>query len=133
VLEPGEAPGSPRAVAAAGHAVSVMFHYLYEHRLLDRLPGGEAWGRAYDAVDPSERHLAMHDRHLVAVNERDRPFITGEVVAASGRTFTPGALRDELRRLARAGVTELVYQPAGPDIPRELGAFARAAEGAAGA
>jgi 5,10-methylenetetrahydromethanopterin reductase len=31
--------------------------------------------------------------------------------------------------MAEAGVTEVAYQPAGPDIPRELEAFANAANG----
>lgn len=129
VLDEGEDPGSPRAIAAAGHAVAVLFHYLYEHRLLDRLPGADAWARVYDAIDPRERHLALHDLHLIGVNARDRPFITGEALAASGRAFTPAALREQLGALQRAGATEIVYQPAGPDIPRELERFARAARG----
>jgi 5,10-methylenetetrahydromethanopterin reductase len=32
-----------------------------------------------------------------------------------------------MRELAARGVTEIAYQPAGPDIPRELTAFARMA------
>lgn len=32
-----------------------------------------------------------------------------------------------LRALAAAGITEVAYQPMGPDIPRELTAFAQAA------
>jgi hypothetical protein len=32
-----------------------------------------------------------------------------------------------MRELGTRGVTEIAYQPAGPDIPRELTAFARMA------
>ncbi len=40
--------------------------------------------------------------------------------------------RARLEHLEQQGVTEVAYQPAGPDIPRELTAFARMA-GLAGA
>jgi 5,10-methylenetetrahydromethanopterin reductase len=30
--------------------------------------------------------------------------------------------------MAAAGMTEIAYQPAGPDIPRELEAFAKAVQ-----
>jgi len=35
-------------------------------------------------------------------------------------------VRTKLEGLAEVGVTEIAYQPAGPDIPRELRAFADA-------
>ena len=31
--------------------------------------------------------------------------------------------------MAASGMTEIAYQPAGPDIPRELEAFAKAVRG----
>ena len=42
---------------------------------------------------------------------------------------TPAQVRERLDRFAEQGVTEIVYQPAGPDIPRELARFAEAAAG----
>jgi hypothetical protein len=41
-------------------------------------------------------------------------------------------IQARLRALTAAGITEVAYQPMGPDIPRELAAFAAAA-GRAGA
>jgi len=69
----------------------------------------------------------MHDLHLVAVNERDRRYI-GPLMGG-GLTGDPGAVRAKITELAEAGVTEIAYQPAGPDIPRELEAFANAVRG----
>ena len=42
-------------------------------------------------------------------------------------TGTRTDIGDRLRALTSAGITEVAYQPMGPDIPRELAAFARAA------
>lgn len=128
VLDDGEDLSAPRVMAAAGHGAAVAYHYAAEHDLgVDALPNGAAWQAAYADVPEAERHLALHDLHLIGVNERDRPFITPEVIALLGGAFTPAELRERIGGLATAGATEIVYQPAGPDITRELEAFHRAA------
>jgi 5,10-methylenetetrahydromethanopterin reductase len=125
VLAPGESPGSARAIAAAGHAAAVGLHWATEFDALDTLPGGRAWAAAYEQVPARERHLALHDQHLIAVNDRDRPFITGEMLAAQRLAADANAWRERLAHHERGGVTEIAYQPAGPDIPGELERFAR--------
>jgi 5,10-methylenetetrahydromethanopterin reductase len=129
VLDPGEEPGSERAIAAAGPGATVWLHFAAEFGQLDRVPGGTEWASAYDSVPRRERHLAMHADHLIAVNPTDRPFVSGELLTATGLAMRPEQLREKLAGLEAAGVTEIAYQPAGPDIPRELEAFAKAAQG----
>ncbi|HEY8515599.1 MAG TPA: LLM class flavin-dependent oxidoreductase [Candidatus Binatia bacterium] len=124
VLEPGEDPGSPRVLAAAGHALPVLFHFALENKQLDLLPNGKEWAQAYADVPERVRHLALHDRHLIAINDRDRPFVTGELLAGSGFAMTREGWRERIAQLEAAGATEIAYQPAGPDVPRELEAFA---------
>lgn len=124
VLEPGEDPGSPRVLAAAGHALPVLFHFALENKQLDLLPNGQEWAQAYADVPERVRHLALHDRHLIAINDRDRPFVTGELLAGSGFAMTREGWRERIAQLEAAGATEIAYQPAGPDVPRELEAFA---------
>ncbi|MFV0308766.1 MAG: LLM class flavin-dependent oxidoreductase [Desertimonas sp.] len=129
VLRDGEPVGSPRVVEAAGHAASVGYHFVAEHDLpQSSIPGLDDWLHAYDDVPADERHLAMHDLHLIGVNERDRPFVTGELIQAAGYAWSPDELRERLARLEAAGVTDIAYQPAG-DVPAELEAFAVAALG----
>ena len=77
VLE-GEDPASARALGAAGHAAAAMFDAALEQGRLDVVPRGKEWAAAYDAVPARVRHLALHDKHLIAINDRDRPFVTGE-------------------------------------------------------
>ena len=129
VLDDGEDPGSERAIAAAGHGAGVALHWAMEFGETDRLPNGPAWAAAYDEVPAGERHLALHDGHMAMVNERDRPFVTGEVLTGAGLALSPAALRDKLAALAEGGATEVAYQPAGPDVPRELEAFVKAMRG----
>ena len=129
VLESGEDPGSDRALAAAGHAAPVTFHFALENRLLHIVPRGEEWAAAYTTVPESARHLALHDRHLIAINDRDRPFVTGTMLREQGLALTASEWRDRIAVLEAQGATEVAYQPAGPDIGRELEAFAAAVRG----
>jgi 5,10-methylenetetrahydromethanopterin reductase len=129
VLDEGEDAGSARAIAAAGHGAAVVFHAALERDQTGLIPDGEAWTAAYNAVPKRVRHLALHDQHLIAVNERDRRFVTGAQLAQQGLALNRAGWRERVASLEAQGATEIAYQPAGPDIPRELEAFAKAIRG----
>ena len=128
VLKEGEAPGSARALAAAGHAGAVLYHAMYDGGRgwgdLAALPGGETWRRRAERVPARTRHLAVHAGHLVGLNALDEGVVSGDLLAATGMAQDRDGWRARLAASERAGVTEIIYQPAGPDIPRELAAFA---------
>ena len=124
VLNDGEDPGSVRAIAAAGHGAVVALHAALEFGSADSLPNGAEWATAYSDVPAARRHLALHEGHLVNVNQRDKPFVNAETMTAFELAMDKGAWREKLARLETQGGTEIAYQPAGDDIPRELEAFA---------
>jgi 5,10-methylenetetrahydromethanopterin reductase len=129
VLEPREPFDSPRVVAAAGAGASVVLHRAWEYRNvpgldLAELPGGATWRAAIEAIPERERHLRTHEGHLTFLNELDGPVITGDMIKAFTFTGEADTLRARLTELAGQGVTEIAYQPKGPDIARELRAFA---------
>ncbi len=132
VLEPGERFDSARVLAAAGAGAAVLLHRAYEYRSvpgldLAKLAGGPDWRAAIEAVPLRERHLRTHEGHLTYLNETDRRVVSGELIEAVTFTGEVSALRERIGQLAGRGVTEIAYQPAGPDTPRELTAFARMA------
>jgi 5,10-methylenetetrahydromethanopterin reductase len=131
VLDPGESPDSERALAAAGPALTVVYHGMYESNpeLVESLPGGIAWRAALEAIPPHTRHLAVHEDHLVAVTERDRPLLSGEGLMGFTWTGEADVLRARLDATAAAGTTEILYAPMGPDVARELDAFMTMARG----
>jgi len=130
VLDEGESPNNQRVVDAAGHGAAVYFHFFAENGLgVENMPLGTEWLAAYADVPADVRHLAIHDLHLIGVNERDKPLITGDLIQAMGGCYSAARLREMLAQWEEAGFTEVGYQPAGPDIPRELEAFINAANG----
>ena len=125
MLDDGEDVGSERVLAAAGHSAAVSLHAMYEWApdALAGVPRGAEWRAMIEEVPEATRHLAVHDLHLVGVSDHDRPFLGPELLAAVA--FTPAQVRERLDRFADQGVTEVVYQPAGPDIERELATVRR--------
>lgn len=128
VLDDTEDPGSERALAAAGHAAGVNLHGAYERGAdLSRIPGADRWLAELDLIPETERHIALHDLHLIGLNERDARVVTGALLRQFGHARTAAEWRQRIEELAAYGATEIAYQPAGPDIPGELRRFAAAA------
>jgi 5,10-methylenetetrahydromethanopterin reductase len=127
VLEPGETATSDRVVQAAGPAAAVSYHALYElggaKAVAQALPNGAAWAERIEVVPESERHLAVHEGHLIRLNEIDRETLPREIIPELTVTGTAHEVRAKLEAIAESGVTEIAYQPEGPDIARELEAF----------
>jgi 5,10-methylenetetrahydromethanopterin reductase len=131
VLDDGEDLTSARVADAAGPGAVVMYHSMYERggaAAVDAVPGGRGWREAVEAHPENERHLAIHEGHLVKANPRDEPYVAELIplVSAGALTGTAAQVAARVGDFAAAGVTEVVYQPAGSDIARELRAFASA-------
>ena len=90
------------------------------------LPAGDVWLDAINQSPPQDRHFAVHDLHLVALNQADAAAWTAGSWNAIGQTTLTGTADEIGRRvseLAAEGITEIIYQPTGPDFPGELEAF----------
>ena len=73
--------------------------------------------------------LATHEGHLVELSARDRTALDAGAAAMIPAFTLTGPAADvgaRVAALADAGVTEVAFQPGGPDIARELRAFADA-------
>ena len=127
VLEPGESFESSRVFQALAPGIALLYHSVYEAggAAVDQLPGGRGWREATEQIPAALRHLHIHEGHCVAVPDRELPLLDPNVGAM---TFSgsEAELREKWSALESAGASELFYSPAGPDIPRELHAMARA-------
>jgi hypothetical protein len=68
-----------------------MYHAVYERggaTAVDALPGGLGWREAVEAHPENERHLAIHEGHLVKVNPRDEPYLAELMPMASAAALT---------------------------------------------
>ena len=127
VLEEGEPFDSPRVLECSGPAVGAFYHGLYEWsgpEGVASLPGGEQWREIMEAIPERTRHLAVHEGHVVELTDRDRQFVTGEMIAEMTFTGTAKDLADRMVAMEQGGATELVVQPGGRDIECELRKFA---------
>lgn len=103
-------------------------HVAVNAAAVDGRPGGSGWREAIEEVPADRRHPAVHEGHLVAANPRDELVLEGAAALAPAFTLTGTAadVRARAEALAAAGVTELAFPPAAPDIERELRAMADA-------
>jgi 5,10-methylenetetrahydromethanopterin reductase len=123
VLEDGEPADSPRAVAAAGPGAALGLH-LGAHGPVAGTDE-EVGFSARLAEFPEERRLIeLHRCHLAELSEHDRPFVTERVIRQATMTGTRAEMRESLGQFEAIGASLFLYAPFGPDIPRELEAFA---------
>ncbi len=137
VLADGEGLDSLRVQAAAGPGNALAYHAAYEFGGdVTTLPAGDVWLDTINQTPPQDRHFAVHDQHLIALNRADAAaWAAGSWKAITHTTLTGSA--DEIGRrvneIAAQGITEIIYQPTGPDIAGELAAFHTAARTAVSA
>jgi 5,10-methylenetetrahydromethanopterin reductase len=128
VLAPGEARRSERVRQAIGPWRVVGWHTAFAARGPDAvraMPGGAAWLDALQALaDEDERHLLTFEGHVTHLTDRDRALL--DHIDVQTMVGDAGAVRRGVADLAAAGLSEVIYTPAGPDVPRELQAFAAA-------
>lgn len=133
VLDEGEASDSEHARLAGGPGWALAYHGAYEFGGPDavrELPGGAEWMATVEQAPPERRHLMVHANHCVELNEADQAAWN-----AGGHTIlrdatisgTQQEVRHNLDELAAKGVTEIVFQPCGPDTQSELESFFAAA------
>ena len=135
VLEPGEDVSSDRVLAAAGPGGALAHHATYElygRDAVPTIPGGKEWLEVIDERPEDERHLGVHVGHCIQLNEADRAAwaVTGGALLPSTTvTGTPYEVKARIDDLGGKGVTEVVFQPCGPDTRRELEAMFAVASG----
>jgi 5,10-methylenetetrahydromethanopterin reductase len=131
VLEPGEDATSDRVTAAIAPWRVVRWHSAYAlggAAAVDALPGGRAYREALEALEPEEnRHLLAFEGHVTHLTDRDR--LLGEHVERSTMVGEAATIGADVARLGADGYAEVMYTPSGPDVRRELAAWAGAVRG----
>lgn len=128
VLDDGESVTSDRARDAYGSQLAAAYHIVFERMgsdAVDALPGGRQWRESVGDIPTELQHLAIHEGHLVTPNERDAVIVREGSANAPNLMWVDDApkLRKKVDELVDLGVTEVVFQPGGSDIARELRAF----------
>src|ERR1700741_4003802 len=134
VVTDGEPLDSARVQAAAGPGNALASQPAYGFGGdATALPAGDVGLDTIDQPPPQDRHFAVHDQHLVALNRADTAAWAAGSWKAIPQTTLTGTAHDigrRIREIAAQGITEIIYQPTGPDIPADLEAFHTAARSA---
>jgi 5,10-methylenetetrahydromethanopterin reductase len=135
VLDEGEDVSSERVRAAGGPGGALAYHATYElagPEAVLTLPGGQEWLAVVEERAVAERHLDVHLGHCIHFNAADDAawaVTAGSLLPSTTVTGTADEVKARIDELGTQGVTEVVYQPCGPDIRRELEAMFAAATG----
>ena len=130
-LEEGESANSPRIIEAARVWFTLQYHLAYDgfsSEAVQSLPHGDDWLRTIERFPESTRHLRVHDRHVVEVNEHDHAFSErhrDELEAfANNVAMSPTELHAGLSGAAARGATRVMVWTILPDWERGLRSFA---------
>ncbi|MGQ0845530.1 MAG: LLM class flavin-dependent oxidoreductase [Sporichthyaceae bacterium] len=116
-------------LAAAGAGAGAAYHITYAGAgdAVDKLPNGAVYRAAVEALPADERANAIWTEHLVSASAQERLALTPESIRSTTFTGSADELRERLAEMEKGGATEVMYQPSGPNIQRELEAFAQMA------
>jgi hypothetical protein len=129
VIDEGEDPAGERVRLAVGAPWAAAYHFLYTNQGADavrQIPGGSAWLEAIEKFPRRLRHLHVHQGHMVEMNDADlAAWRAGGYVSVPSVTLSGSAerVRKAASAMAHAGATEIMIEPSGPDIARELETF----------
>jgi hypothetical protein len=88
--------------------------------------------KAGEKVPQRLRHLHVHQGHMIEMNEADlAAWHGGGYASVPSVTLTGSAdtVGKTVAAMAQAGATEIMIEPSGPDIARELEMFVSAVHG----
>jgi 5,10-methylenetetrahydromethanopterin reductase len=126
VLDDGEDAASARVRHAIAPWRVVGWHTAYAvggAAAVDGMPGGREWRSTLEAIaSDDERHLLTFEGHVTHLSERDR--LLWDHIDVATMVGDRESMGRKLDRLANAGFREVMYTPSGPDVARELRAFA---------
>jgi 5,10-methylenetetrahydromethanopterin reductase len=121
VLEPGEPLDGPRAMAQAGPRAAVLLHRAADEAVAG-LPNTSpvpasmaepvaAYVELAKTFKPADaRYLENHRGHLMAVKDRERPFVTAEMIRQTTFTGTEADLLERIAALRDGGYTQFTIQ-----------------------
>jgi alkanesulfonate monooxygenase SsuD/methylene tetrahydromethanopterin reductase-like flavin-dependent oxidoreductase (luciferase family) len=129
VVDDGEDLAGERIRSAVGAPWAATYHFVYTAQganAVRAMPGGIAWLNVIDKVPRRVRHLHIHQGHMVEMNDADLAawcaggYVSVPSVTLTGPAYTVGKAVAEM---AQAGATEVMFEPSGPEIARELERF----------
>lgn len=116
VLAPGETSASPRVLEAVAPFVTNAYHFIVEWGTApipippEVEPLVERYKAYVERLPADERHLILHEGHLVYAREDERDFITPAMAELAAIIGTPHGLVERIHALEDAGLSQYAIQ-----------------------
>ena len=131
VLEPGEAPDSPRVVQQLGPSIMANVHYLVDAARDTGIeppdyirPIWDDYLAFHESRDAKHRHQLLHQSHYSYIDEDEARFITPELVKTFGIVGEPDSIIEQLNALEAEGLDAICFIPPGGNARDAYRAFA---------
>lgn len=128
VLDEGESFDDAAVMERVGPSAALALH-LGPYGPLAGTEEEQAFTAEINALPEEDRLVATHRGHFIGLTDLDKKYLTGNVVRGGTMSGRPEEIRATIDQWKASGATRFAYTPVGPDIPRELEAFAKAFHG----
>jgi len=137
LLDEGETASSARILNAAKPWFGLQYHFAYDGffngpSLVENLPYGAEWLKLLATYPAEARHLVVHDRHTVFVNELDAAFAERHPDALADYVVreicTPAQMKERVDAIAALGATRVQCRVLFADWERDMKRWATALE-----
>ncbi len=130
LLEPGEDLTSERVMRACGPWVTSSLHYLYEKVRDGAEPPPHVRGiwkeytKMVEETPARRRHLRIHEGHCTTLVPEEARFVTPDLIRTTCLAGRPEEVVEQVGRLERAGLHQLILLPALAAQQQAIQAFA---------
>ncbi|MEM7540322.1 MAG: LLM class flavin-dependent oxidoreductase [Pseudomonadota bacterium] len=116
LLRPGETSASERVLRSLGPFITNFLHVQceWDDQLLPPTPEIgphiERYRALVDKLPKEQRHLLLHEGHLVYTRDEERGFLVPELAEAVAMIGEPDRVIEEIRALEDAGLSHFAFQ-----------------------
>ncbi|MEC9248623.1 MAG: LLM class flavin-dependent oxidoreductase [Pseudomonadota bacterium] len=116
ILKDGETKESASVLKSLAPFITNLLHVLceWDDKLLPEDPRIASLAREYreyvDTIDKTERHLVLHEGHLIYSRPEESKFITPEIADVAAMVGSPDEILERIKNLESAGLSHFAFQ-----------------------
>lgn len=116
ILNPDETASSTAILEAVGPFITNLLHVLceWDDNLLPEDPKISNLAKQYrkyvDSIPKNERHIILHEGHLIYTRPEEEKFITSEIAEVAAMIGHPDEIIEKIKNLEKKGLSHFAFQ-----------------------